>query len=254
MAPTFALPPPELPLPAYVRQAESGMLVPRQAVLPGLIMPPGLMSGGVSLAPFPTFMNARADGDDSGTTTGVANVFWPKSGAEMGDLLVGWVGYNDNVTNPSSLNGWSYQSFAPSGFAVGLFWKIIDGTEDEVSIFYRSPTIDPPGSQSQSYMAIRVRGAKSAQVAGNTGSTSPNPPILNVGSKQNILWIAGYVCEAARSRSGNPSGFTSISQQFNGPISLAAAYKQEKASSMDPSAFSYGSNASHAAFTIACIP
>jgi|GEM_PF-1688685 len=39
----FALPPPDFPLPAYVRRAESGLIVPKQAVLPGLIMPPGLM-------------------------------------------------------------------------------------------------------------------------------------------------------------------------------------------------------------------
>lgn len=46
MAAPFALPPLDLPLPAYVRRAESGLIVPRQAVLPGLIMPPGMMARG----------------------------------------------------------------------------------------------------------------------------------------------------------------------------------------------------------------
>jgi|GEM_PF-2636389 len=45
MAPPFALPPPDFPLPAYVRRVESGLLMPRKAVLPGLYMPPGLMGG-----------------------------------------------------------------------------------------------------------------------------------------------------------------------------------------------------------------
>lgn len=50
MAPPFALPPPDFPLPAYVRRADSGLLLPdqrlRKAVLPGLFTPPGLLAHG----------------------------------------------------------------------------------------------------------------------------------------------------------------------------------------------------------------
>jgi len=51
MTPPFALPPFDFPLPVYIRRAESKMLLPQMAILPGLMMPPGLMGGGLDFDP-----------------------------------------------------------------------------------------------------------------------------------------------------------------------------------------------------------
>lgn len=128
MAPPFALPPPEPPLPAYVRQAESGLLMPdqrlRKAVLPGLIMPPGFFAAEVELTSLSLV--------GSNTSTNSGSVTAP-SGIADGDLLILCDFAADSARTPSGFTT-AINTIAGGVARQIVSYKVANGTESGQSL------------------------------------------------------------------------------------------------------------------------
>lgn len=177
MAPPFALPPPDFPLPAYVRQAESGLWTPRQAVLPGLYLPPGLMGGASSLT-----LSLYADAEDVGDTLTLP------SGIQAGDLIILYLYLVEGF--PSVPSGYTSVGETIIGQFGGLVlaYKVAAGTEGGDTIpmgtgFYSHAVVlrasRPISSASHGGRVNVVTNSNpAAQTIIMSGTT---PPVLGVG-------------------------------------------------------------------------
>ena len=210
-----------------------------------MILGTGVIGGAV----FPTVMGQATSSDN---TVGSSMSVGLPTGIVAGELLLVIAAFRSS----SSISGWTT---AVSSSLLNVFWKIATGSEGS------SVTLSTSGGTTNgASIAYRIKGGKSLEMSSVSSGTSSSPNPLSLspswGNKK-TLWFAGMAAGGTSSNisvSGYPTGFTNPRTaqgvtSFPSARRVAAAEKQEKAASQDPSSFSI-SSISWAACTIGIKP
>lgn len=178
------------------------------------------------------------------------------SGVEAGDLLI--ILWQSNDASATTLDwppsGWT--SLASQGAGTtrtfAMAYKIAAGNESSVNVTADNNYIT---SAHISYRITNYRGVpESAHTAGETSSSTPNPPNLSPSwSVAPTLWIAGYGQAADRTISVYPTNYTASEHIINSgsyPAALGTATRKLAAAAEDPTAFTLSGSGLHRSFTI----
>ncbi len=176
------------------------------------------------------------------------------SGLEAGNLLL-ILFVTDGTPGVTAPDGY-YSQGEKNGTATQLLvsFKVIDGTEGS------SLTITTTSSEQSAHLAIQLSGAAGIRLGGGaTGTTSqPNPGSFTTPwDEDDTLWIATCGWDYNRSLSAYPSNYSYglwTRANTTGGCGVAAAFREYKATSEDPSYFTLSYGDEWAAITIGVCP
>lgn len=145
-----------------------------------------------------------------------------------------------------AISGFTQLGTASNGGPITLFGKIATGSD--------TATVTGTTGISRCGTTYQISGATSKLSAigfATVIGSGPDPPVLNMGVSDDILWFAGV--KSAAVSTGTPTNYTNLITTVNGSIFQAVAQRQLTASSENPSTYG-GAAANTVPFTIGVPP
>ena len=210
-----------------------------------------------SAAPVTSFPQSAAVATGRTTGDATSHPITMPSGIAVGDLIVAVVGIDSIPTitiDGASSTGWRMSTHPATGDSCSgaVVWMVAESTTPAL-------TLTTSTSQESSHVVHRITGGGAVEVAVNSGSTvATNPPSLTASyGTSDTLWLATQIRDGIYNKPTAPSGYTDgghLAANTSGGVSTTTTYKEARAATEDPAAFSTQTSSGMVSFTIAVRP